>query len=273
MSVQARSYLRSMQIHPALDVSSMDLSDFELHTREDVEQLGAEAIAEADANGGIPGRAHMAWQRALQLGLDERLPSLNDANGAIAQTVEQQQAKANAARANSAQFLMSERLPAELRDMHLDGVPISEIPVEILHDQMALYMADATPGPARDAASKVMALIDSAPATSFTGIQWEAPDQRLEYTVNSQADADANDAYAQGQRMLFNQEHGSNALDSLAIRAHRYGNDNLMAGITSLNPDGGGTLETYFDPFSQAMAGQGGDYHQGDDGNTFEMEE
>lgn len=270
MSVQARSYLRSMQIHPALDVSSMDLSDFELRTREDVEQLGAEAIAEADANGGIPGRAHMAWQRALQLGLDERLPSLNDANGAISQTVEQQQAKANAARANSAQFLMSERLPAELRDIHVDGVPITEIPVEILHNEMAIYMADATPGPARDAASRVMALIDSTPATSFTGIEWAAPDQRLEYTVNSsESDINANDAFGRLRAPGMAADHG---LESLQIKPSVFDSP-LLSGVTNY-AGGGGEYSVHDDyVYQAAMAQQGGDYHQGDAGNTFEMEE
>lgn len=275
MSNAARGYLRSMQIHPALDVSALDLSEFNLTTRESVDELGARAIAEAEANGGVPGRLHGAWQKALMLRLDERLPSLGDANGAISQTVEQQAAKVAAAQASRAQYIDRSRMDPVLASLTLDGHPLVDWDVESAHNRLAELMIDLPAGPQRDEVSNVMAKLDGAIATSFTGIEWQMNDDGGGMTIEANTDSTYHEAdlIHVGRQMLgMNPDHGSDALGALAIRAHRYGTDPLFAGITSMNPDGSGTVETFFDPVSQSIANAG--MHQGDEGaNTFSMEE
>ena len=211
----------------------------------------------------------MLWQAALSQGLDEHLPSLADSNGAIAQTTEQMAAKVAGARASSARYLDRSIVDPRIAQLSLDGVPLIEWDMDAAHARMAEMLVDTPPGPARTALSDMMALLDSQPGSSFTGITWELNDDGggLTYEVNSSSDhLNSQDAYS-AQRFGFNPEHGSDALGSLYLRAHRYGRDPLMAGITNLNPDGGGQVETYFDPLSQAIANQG--MHQGDAGNTF----
>lgn len=267
MSVQARGYLKSMQLHPALDVSGLDpISELGIRTKEDVDALAEKAIAEADRLG-HPGRLHMLWQRCLQLGLDERLPSLADANGAVSQTREQMEGRVAAARASSALYLDRSRLDPRIAELSLDNVPLTDWDVASAHNRFAELMATTPPGPARNVLSDMWELFQSQPATSFTGITWELNDDGggLTYEVDSSADhLNSQDTYS---RLGMNREHGSDALGSMYLRSHRYGNDPLMAGITALNADGGGAVETYFDPISQHIANDG--MNQGDAANTF----
>jgi len=235
-------------------------------TKEQLDQLFAEGYEEMERFGHSD--KYNQAVALMSLGADE-LISTQQLNGALPVSMAQMAGEVAAARASSAQYLQRDRLPAALQDMHIGGQHISEVPVEILHDQAALYMADSQPGPGRDAISQLMAHIDSTPATSFVGIQWEAPEPHLSYEVNSSTGVEANDVYGRVQQQ-FNPEYGTDALGSLAIRAHRYGTDNLMRGITSLDMSGGGTVETYFDPISQAIGNDG--MNQGDASNTFEMD-
>jgi len=269
------SFQRSMEflgrsgVHPALTHDNMALP--RITNRQQLDALGEQGMREMERDG--HSLAYQQWCALLARGADS-LPDMQAVNGAIPRTQAEVLRDVAVANNRSAMYLDRQRMDPALADLNLDGQPLADWDLESAHNRLAEMMMDLPPGYERDAVSDALAKLDGSVATSFTGIEWQLNDDGGGLTIEANTDATIhpNDAYAHAQQHLFNQEQGTNDLNALAIRAHRYGSDELMAGIVAMNSDGSGTVETYYDPISQAMANAGG-MNQGDDGNTFEMEE
>ena len=260
MSQQAARYLAAHGLRPSIDSSNIDLREFNITSVEAVDELGARATAEADRLGG-PGRLYYAWVEALQI--RDQLPSVSDTSG-IPKSIGQLQADVANARAQSEQFFSA--LPSELNDLTLNGQFIKDQPVDSVMNSLHLMMVDTPPGPARNALSNIINQLDAAPRTSFTGIEWDIPEQLMTVEVNS-----SQDHINQHDPLWRPNSDGNSGLDQLMLRPS-VSNDPLYSGITTMNPDGGGQYSVADDYIYQAAMAQqsgGNDFHQGDATNTF----
>jgi hypothetical protein len=264
MSAQARALLGKYGLKPSLDINSIDLSEFDLRTREDVDNLGAAAYEEAQRLG-YPGRLHYAWTKALAADLENQLPSMEYANGGIAKSIEDQARDLSFAAADSAQYFNPQLIDSRIANATLYGQRIADLPVQEARDSLSALLMDAAPSQRREIMAAIDA-IDNSPASSFHSVSYEAPTELNIAYARSDEDL-SGDAY-QDWRNQGNVD--GKGLDGLHIKPSVVANDPVWSGITNF-AGGGMTYEVSSDwHYQQSVAQQsgGGDMHQGDDANV-----
>lgn len=236
---QSAQYLSRLGITPTIDVSTTDLPN--LRTRQDVEALGEQGIEEMERYG--YSRAYLQYQQALRLGLDESLPDLEMAGGAISRSIEEVAGDAIAAQANSAIHFVRGRTHPLIEQMGWADMEVNQ-----LRDQLHLALGDA-PNHQRGPILEALAAIENSGTGSMSmGISWDNPEPLLIYEVNS-GDSGETDPYT-----TWRSNTGDGALGDLAIKPS-INNSPLYSGITSMNPDGGGVYEVSSDwALQQAIA-------------------
>lgn len=243
---QSAKYLSRLGVKPAVDVSTIELP--ELRTRQDVEELGLRGIAEMEQYGSS--RAYLQWQRALQLGLDEALPDLAIAGGAITRSLEEMAADAGEAAVTSAQYFRRDQVHPLIERMGWADMEVNQLR-EQLH--LALGAApDHRRGPILDAISA----IEASPYSSMgVTISWELPEPELVVEVNSGSEGHS-DPYT-----IWREGASDHGLAGLAIKPS-VSPDPLFSGITTMNPDGGGQYEVASDWAIAAAASSGGNFDE-----------
>jgi hypothetical protein len=267
MSAEARALLGKHGLKPAVDARSIDLGEFDLRSREDVDNLGAAAYEEAQRLG-YPGRLHYAWQAALARDLDNQLPSLEYSNGGIAKSIEDQARDLSFAQQDSARYFVRQHAHPLIAQGEYLGRSLVDWPVDQLRDALSAAMVDASPSAQRTFSSYLSAIEDS-PVTSFHSVSYESTEVDNTVWVNTDNEDAANDPYTAWRNQGNVDGKG---LDGLHIKPSVVANDPVWSGITNF-AGGGMTYETSSDwHLQQSIAAQqsGGDgMNQGDDSNVF----
>ena len=252
-------------IRPSVDLQSSALPY--IRTRAELDRLRDQGLEEMDRYG--QSLAYQQWMGLLARGADSSLVDLEIAGGGIPRTTEEQYQELHNASSRSTRYLTPEHLSPSLASMALDGVPITQWDVDSALTRTAELLAEAPPGPARTQLVNFYAQLESAPATSFNGIEVGNPEPENFYQINSDPDVVRHqDAYtAYRESLAMNQEHG---LAGLRIRPQAYP-DAMLSGIVRANPDGGGEYSASDDAYYQASIAQQSqsDFHQGDATNSF----
>jgi hypothetical protein len=265
MSQQARAYLNSMGIQPAVDVRGMDLSRYQLNSLEDFRALESAAYDESQRLG-YPGQLSRAVEAAYMRGLDQTLPSLEAAPG-MSRSIEDLAGDAAMAQADSARYFVRESMDQRIAGASLRGVPFTDWPADQLRDELSAMMVDVSPSNQR-VLLETIAAIDNSPLTSFHSISYESTE--VDNTVwvntdNEDAMADPYTAWRQGN------VDGNSQVGLPYIRPS-VDDSALWSGITNWNGTGG-TYEVASDHHLQATMAQqqSNDFNQGDAGssNTF----
>ena len=266
MSAEARALLGKHGLKPAVDARSIDLGEFDLRTREDVDNLGAAAYEEAQRLG-YPGRLHYAWQAALARDLDNQLPSLEYSNGGIAKSIEDQARDLSFAQQDSATYFNPQLIDPRIADATLYGQRIADMDAQTARDSLSALLMDAAPSQRREIMQAIDA-IDNSPASSFHSVSYEAPTE-LHVAYANTEEPHSGDPYTDWRNQGNVDGKG---LDGLHIKPSVVANDPVWSGITNF-AGGGMTYEASSDwHLQQSIAAQqsGGDgMNQGDDSNVF----
>ena len=246
--LEAERTLNRLGLKPVLAIDGLELPD--LRTRADLDDLRDRGLQEMETRG--ESRAYLQWQRALQLGLDESLPDLAVAGGAVGKTMGQINAEAATAISRSQQFLRADQLDPRLQGVVVNGVPVTEIPVDQLRDNLSILLLESPEyerGPIMDAISA----LDNSPHSSMgMGIDWELPDPGLVVEANT-GSYNQSDAYTNWRNGGAASDHG---IEGLYIRPS-VSNDPIFSGITNMSGSGG-TYEIASD-WAAAQAAGGGE--------------
>lgn len=206
-------------------------------TRDQFERWRTEAIRKMEQGDSTD---YYAWVQGESAGVFDNLPDTRGMNGALPVSPNQIAEDVAVAADRNRRFFRQDSVHPMLRDLGLENRDAVE-----LREQLSLLMLDATPEQ-RPQILELINAVESSPTRSFHSIEWNVGDQPLVVEANSSSET-------------VQAEHG---LQALAIQPS-VSDDPRYAGITRLNPDGGGEYNVYDDYTLQQPAN---DFHQGDAG-------
>lgn len=265
MSAEARALLGRYGLKPSVDINGIDLSEYDLRTREDVDALGARAIADSE-KAGYQTRDYYAWQAALSRNLDATLPSLEYSSGGIAKSIEDQARDLAFAQQDSATYFNPQLIDPRIADATLYGQRIADMDVQTARDSLSALLIDAAPSQRNEIMQAIQA-IDASPTSSFHSVSWEAPEESNIVYANT-SEPQSEDAYTNWRNQ--GNVDGNSGVGLPYIRPQAY-SDPMLSGVVA-RPGGGleySVADDYIYQQSVAAQESGGDFHQGDASNVF----
>ena len=200
----AQQAMLNLGIRPRPDYSRMGVP--KIRHSGDLDALRRAALAD-DAGPGS--EAYDTWLAALQQGADVGVPDADVFNGAIPQSIEEQQERAYEAAQQRLQHFVNPH-PALYQLTNAQGVPLAHLDVESVRQNIALMMAEAAPHE-RAALAELANVVEESGASSW-GITYEAVEDRMEWqapTIRS------SDAYSEWRAAQGRVKQG---MDALAIQ-------------------------------------------------------
>ena len=222
---------------------AMNLDHLGIETREDLDALREQGIAEMERSG--HSKAYMQWVEFERRGIGDALPSLHGLQGLGAPTEQVLQETAAAVR-SAKQVFDPERMDARLEGLEIMGTPVEDWDAHDLLDHLHSGMTEFADGPAR---AQVMDLIDAvqnSPYGSLTSsIEINVPDPVQTFEVVSQRD-ETGDAYTDWRNGNLQQQSG---LEGLMI-----GDGYNLDGLRNMGGGGGSYSVAHDAAYHQAMA-------------------
>jgi hypothetical protein len=212
----------------AMDVRGVALPD--LRTRQQLDELGARGYEEMQRNGSS--YSYLQWQAALAAGLDETLPDLDLAGGAIARSVEETYGLLAEAQSTGQQYFARGSVDPLITQLGWQDLPVDEV-----RDNLSMALIDA-PNHQRPAIMRALSAIENSGKTAITSMSFDMPEERMVVEANSTDDSVTQDPYTTWRHGIG----GGHGLEGLAIKPS-VSADPLFSGITTLNNDGGGVWE------------------------------